>query len=297
MLLQSHLASRLPRSHRRAWRSAARLPSVVRASRRCESATARPERCRNTPGVLTRSPDIAPACTSTASRSNASPALVSAVGCAIRRPPQRLPEPLGAGERRSTSHEKRRYCDTRPEMPGAWMSTLAAAALRADRMDYWIRRHVIQYWDGTHPSQHKLSPAQCVGIFSLAYVIAWRVIMVANVALHCILVSCGLLIAGVAAIAQAPAPNTPAAPAAGAPAPAPAPGIPPALIPAPFDEALQKAVTSMMTGTAKAAQSGASTEILVDPLIDPYTGGQNATTTAMGGKIVQMIRSTYPQFK
>ena len=121
--------------------------------------------------------------------------------------------------------------------------------------------------------------------------------MVANLALRCILVSCGLLIAGVAAIAQAPAPNTPAAPAPGAPAPAPAPGIPPALIPAPFDEALQKAVTSMMTGTAKAAQSGASTEILVDPLIDPYTGGQNATTTAMGGKIVQMIRSTYPQFK
>ena len=35
-----------------------------------------------------------------------------------------------------------------------------AAALTADRIDYWIRRHVIQYWHETHPSQRKLSPAQ-----------------------------------------------------------------------------------------------------------------------------------------
>jgi hypothetical protein len=37
---------------------------------------------------------------------------------------------------------------------------LATAALTADRIDYWIRRHVIQYWHEAHPSQHKLSPAQ-----------------------------------------------------------------------------------------------------------------------------------------
>jgi hypothetical protein len=37
---------------------------------------------------------------------------------------------------------------------------LAAAALTADRIDYWIRRHVIQYWHETHPSQHKLSPVK-----------------------------------------------------------------------------------------------------------------------------------------
>jgi hypothetical protein len=36
----------------------------------------------------------------------------------------------------------------------------AAAALTADRIDYWIRRHVIQFWHEVHPSQHKLSPAQ-----------------------------------------------------------------------------------------------------------------------------------------
>jgi hypothetical protein len=38
-----------------------------------------------------------------------------------------------------------------------------AAALTADRIDYWIRRHVIQYWHEAHPSQYKLSPAQRSG--------------------------------------------------------------------------------------------------------------------------------------
>ena len=33
------------------------------------------------------------------------------------------------------------------------MSTIAAAAQTADRIDYWIRRHVIQYCYGSHPSQ------------------------------------------------------------------------------------------------------------------------------------------------
>jgi hypothetical protein len=33
------------------------------------------------------------------------------------------------------------------------MATIADAAQTADRIDYWIRRHVIQYCYGTHPSQ------------------------------------------------------------------------------------------------------------------------------------------------
>ena len=33
------------------------------------------------------------------------------------------------------------------------MSAIAAAAQRADRIDYWIRRHVIQYCYETHSSQ------------------------------------------------------------------------------------------------------------------------------------------------
>jgi hypothetical protein len=40
------------------------------------------------------------------------------------------------------------------------MSTIAAATLTADRIDYWIRRHVIQYCQGTHSSRSKLSPAR-----------------------------------------------------------------------------------------------------------------------------------------
>jgi hypothetical protein len=45
---------------------------------------------------------------------------------------------------------------------GAPMSTVAAAAQTADRIDYWIRRHVIQYCYGTHPSQSqsKFNPAR-----------------------------------------------------------------------------------------------------------------------------------------
>jgi hypothetical protein len=33
------------------------------------------------------------------------------------------------------------------------MSTIAATAQTADRIDYWIGRHVIPYCHGTHPSQ------------------------------------------------------------------------------------------------------------------------------------------------
>jgi hypothetical protein len=42
------------------------------------------------------------------------------------------------------------------------MSTIAAAAQTADRIDYWIRRHVIQYCYGTHAteSQSKLNSAR-----------------------------------------------------------------------------------------------------------------------------------------
>ena len=40
------------------------------------------------------------------------------------------------------------------------LSTLAAAAQTADRIDYWIRRHVIEYSDETHPSQLKLDPGR-----------------------------------------------------------------------------------------------------------------------------------------
>jgi hypothetical protein len=42
------------------------------------------------------------------------------------------------------------------------MSALVATAQTADRIDYWIRRHVIQYCYGTHPgrTKSKFNPAR-----------------------------------------------------------------------------------------------------------------------------------------
>jgi len=40
------------------------------------------------------------------------------------------------------------------------MSTIASAAEIADRIDYWIRQHVIPYCHGTHPSQSMWDPAR-----------------------------------------------------------------------------------------------------------------------------------------
>jgi hypothetical protein len=49
---------------------------------------------------------------------------------------------------------------TTTEPTGRLNSDLAAAVRTADHIDYWIRRHVIQYCCGTHPSQSKLNPAR-----------------------------------------------------------------------------------------------------------------------------------------
>jgi len=38
------------------------------------------------------------------------------------------------------------------------MPTIAAPALTANRIDYWIPPHIIQYCYGTHPSQSKFIP-------------------------------------------------------------------------------------------------------------------------------------------
>ena len=37
------------------------------------------------------------------------------------------------------------------------MSTIAAAVQTTDRIDYWIRRHMIPYGYGTHPSRSKVN--------------------------------------------------------------------------------------------------------------------------------------------
>ncbi len=46
-----------------------------------------------------------------------------------------------------------RLVSPRNSKGAAHMSTFAAGTLTADRIDYWVRRRVLQYWDGTHPSQ------------------------------------------------------------------------------------------------------------------------------------------------
>jgi hypothetical protein len=39
-------------------------------------------------------------------------------------------------------------------------SAFAPRTLTADRIDYWIRRRVLQYWDGNHPSQRLVIPGR-----------------------------------------------------------------------------------------------------------------------------------------
>ena len=47
------------------------------------------------------------------------------------------------------------------------MHYLKKVILAADRIDYWIRRHVIRFYCETHPAQHKLAsrlaPSMSVG--------------------------------------------------------------------------------------------------------------------------------------
>jgi len=48
------------------------------------------------------------------------------------------------------------WCRLRNSKGAARMPTFAGT-LTADRIDYWIRRRVLQYWDGPHPSQRLLN--------------------------------------------------------------------------------------------------------------------------------------------
>jgi hypothetical protein len=49
------------------------------------------------------------------------------------------------------------------------MSTSAAAVRTADRIDHWIRQHVIPYCHGTYPSQSMWDPARSrrVGLLAI----------------------------------------------------------------------------------------------------------------------------------
>ena len=73
----------------------------------------------------------------------------------------------------------------------------------------------------------------------------------------------------------------------GAPAPAPAPAVAPAavapaLVPVQLNEAIRKAANALMS---KVPEPPGERELVIDPLVDGYTGAQNVATTMMGGNI------------
>lgn len=114
----------------------------------------------------------------------------------------------------------------------------------------------------------------------------------------------GLLMACAAPVPEAPAPAPSAAPAPAAPpvaeapraappaAPAPAPAPPPPTLP--FDEAVLAAANQLL-GKAQLPPGSGRHNILVDPLIDGFTGVQTAASQAMGAKIVKLVRDQYAQ--
>jgi formylglycine-generating enzyme required for sulfatase activity len=74
-----------------------------------------------------------------------------------------------------------------------------------------------------------------------------------------------------------------------------APAVPPALVPVQFDEAVQKAANALMSKVPEPAAG--DREMVIDPLVDGYTGAQNVATTAMGNSIAGLVKRSYGRFK
>lgn len=103
----------------------------------------------------------------------------------------------------------------------------------------------------------------------------------------------------------APPPPSPAPINVSSPAPAPAPVVvappptapPPAAPPPilPFDEAMLSAANNLL-GKAQLAPNVSRHALVVDPLIDGVTGMQSNATQAMGARLADLIRKSYPQY-
>ncbi len=93
-----------------------------------------------------------------------------------------------------------------------------------------------------------------------------------------------------APVAPAPAPAPPARPAP-PPTPAAAPAAPPPILA--FEEAVLMAANQLL-GRAQ-LPPGSRHQIIVDPLIDGFTGVQSNATQAMGARIVKLVRDQYAQ--
>jgi len=98
--------------------------------------------------------------------------------------------------------------------------------------------------------------------------------------------------------ASAPAASQSAAVAAADPpapqvAAVPAPAAPPPVLP--FDDAVLSAANNLL-GKAQVAAAPPRHVVIIDPLIDGMTGAQSQATRAMGMRIVELIRKSYPQY-
>jgi formylglycine-generating enzyme required for sulfatase activity len=109
----------------------------------------------------------------------------------------------------------------------------------------------------------------------------------------CVATACALTLTAAPIEAQDP-PKDGAPPPASAPAAAP-PAVPPALVPVQFDEAIQKAANALMSKVPEPASG--EREMVIDPLVDGYTGAQNVATTAMGNNIATVVKKSYARFK
>ncbi len=63
----------------------------------------------------------------------------------------------------------------------------------------------------------------------------------------------------------------------------------------PFDEAVLSAANNLL-GKAQVAAAPPRHVVIIDPLIDGMTGAQSQATRAMGARIVELIRKSYPQY-
>lgn len=103
----------------------------------------------------------------------------------------------------------------------------------------------------------------------------------------------GLMVTATGASAQTPKAPTPPPAVALPPAVNPPPAVPLALVPVPFNEAIRKAATALM---ANVPPPTGTRELVIDPLIDGYTGAQNIATVKMGRDITSVIRQGYAKF-
>jgi outer membrane protein OmpA-like peptidoglycan-associated protein len=96
-----------------------------------------------------------------------------------------------------------------------------------------------------------------------------------------------------------PAPLSPPAPS---PTAMPAPPPPPAPVPVaiPFDEAILKAANDLFSKVPPpSAEPGLADKrvVVIDPLVDGVSGVQSNVTQSIEARIVELVRTSYPQFE